>query len=142
MKILVAVDGSRHALAAVESVVEHAAWYREKPEIELVTVHLPVPQLPGMGAAVGRQQIARYYEDEGGAKLAVAKKRLEVAKLPYRAQVLVGQVAEAIVKHARTARCDLICMGSRGMTGIKNALLGSTATKVLHLADRPVLIIK
>jgi nucleotide-binding universal stress UspA family protein len=141
VKILLAVDGSAHAVAAVESVIEHAGWYREKPEIELVTVHLPVPQLPGMSAAVGKLQLARYYEEEGAANLAVAKRRLDVAKLPYRTKVLVGPVADAIVKHARITRCDLICMGSRGMTGLKQVLVGSTATKVLHVADRPVLIV-
>ena len=122
MKILVAVDGSRRAVAAVESVIEHAGWYREKPEIELVTVERD-------GAA------------KSAARLAVAKKRLDVAKLPYRSEVLPGETAAAIVKHARKTRCDLICMGSRGMTGLKHVLLGSTATKVLHLADRPVLVV-
>ena len=118
MRILLAVDGSRHALAAVESVIEHAGWYREKPEIELVTVHRPVPKLPNMGAAVGKAQVERYYAEEGAANLAAAKRRLDVAKLPYREHVLVGQVADAIVKHARVTRCDLICVGSRGMTGL------------------------
>lgn len=135
MKILIAVDGSRRAVAAVENVIEHAAWYREKPEIELVTVHLPVP------AGLGGQRLARYYEEKGAANLAIAKRRLDVAKLAYRSHVLVGQVADAIVKHARKTRCDLICMGSRGMTGIKQVVLGSTATKVLHVADRPVLVV-
>jgi nucleotide-binding universal stress UspA family protein len=142
MKILIAVDGSKHSLTAVESVIEHADWYREKPDIELVTVHLPVPKLPGMGAAVGKAQLARYYEEEGQANLVAAKKRLDAARLRYQARVLIGDVAESIVKHARASRCDLVCMGSRGMTELKNALLGSTASKVLHLADRPVLIVK
>lgn len=142
MKILIAVDGSKHSTAAVDSLIEHADWYRERPEIELVTVHLPVPKLPGMGAAVGKAQLQRYYEDEGSSKLASAKKRLDAAKLRYQTSVLVGDVAESIVKHARATRCDLICIGSRGMTELKNALLGSTATKVLHLADRPVMLVK
>lgn len=140
MKILVAVDGSRRAVAAVESVIEHAGWYGEKPEIELVTVQLPVPRLPQVGA-VARQQLARYYDESGAASLAVAERRLDVAKLRYRASVLVGQVADSIVKHARRTRCDLICVGSRGMTGFKQALLGSTTTRILHLADRPVLVV-
>lgn len=42
MKILVAVDGSKNSLNAVDSVIQHADWYREKPTVELVTVHLPV----------------------------------------------------------------------------------------------------
>jgi nucleotide-binding universal stress UspA family protein len=142
MKILIAVDGSKYSNTAVSSVIEHADWYREKPVIELVTVHLPVPKLPGMGAAVGKTQIARYYEEEGAANLATARKRLDAAKLRYETHVLVGDVAESIVKHARSTRCDMICLGSRGMTELKNALLGSTAAKVLHLADRPVLVVK
>ena len=58
MKILLAVDGSKNSLDAVQCLIEHADWYREPPQVELVTVHLPVPKLPGMGAAVGKKQIA------------------------------------------------------------------------------------
>jgi len=39
-------------------------------------------------------------------------------------------------------RCDLIYIGTRGMSEIGKALLGSTATKVLHIADTPVLLVK
>ncbi len=33
-------------------------------------------------------------------------------------------------------------MGTRGMGSIANMLLGSVASKVLHLADAPVLLVK
>ena len=49
MKILLAVDGSKCSLDAVDNVIEHADWYRERPAVELLTVHLPVPKLPRMG---------------------------------------------------------------------------------------------
>ena len=39
MKILLAVDGSKYSLDAVDSLIEHAGWYREKPQVELLTVH-------------------------------------------------------------------------------------------------------
>ena len=39
MKILLAVDGSKQSLAAVQSLIEHADWYRDRPTVELVTVH-------------------------------------------------------------------------------------------------------
>ena len=74
--------------------------------------------------------------------LAAAKKKLDAAGIRYNAQVLVGPVAETIVKHARARRCDLIYIGTRGMSEIGKALLGSTATKVLHIADTPVLLVK
>lgn len=142
MKILVAVDGSKHSLGAVQTLIDHADWYREKPDVKLVTVHLPVPKLPGMGAAVGRSQIQRYYEEEGEAKLAAARRKLDAAGIPYEASVLVGPIAESIVKHAKDKRCDLIYIGTRGMSELGKALLGSTATKVLHISDIPVLLVK
>lgn len=142
MKILLAVDGSKFSLDAVDCVIDHADWYREKPEVELLTVHLPVPKLPRMGMAVGRAQIERYYEEEGQQNLAAAKKKLDAAGIAVQTRVLVGDVAETIVKQAKSARCDLICIGTRGMTGFGKALLGSTATKVLHISDVPVLLVK
>lgn len=142
MKILLAVDGSKNSLNAVQSLVDHAGWYREKPRVELVTVHLPVPKLPGMGAAVGKGQIQKYYQEEGEGRLAAARRKLEAAGIPFEASVLVGAVAETIVRHAKAKRCDLIFIGSRGMSALGKALIGSTATKVLHLSDIPVLLVK
>jgi nucleotide-binding universal stress UspA family protein len=142
MRILIAVDGSKNALHAVDLLVEHAGWYKEKPEVELVTVHLPVPKLPRMGMAVGKSQIDRYYQEEGEAKLAAAKKRLERAGIACQPRILVGQVAESIVKHAKDRRCELIYIGTRGMSEIGKALVGSTASKVIHISDVPVLLVK
>jgi nucleotide-binding universal stress UspA family protein len=142
MKILLAVDGSRHALAAVDCLIEHADWYREKPLVELVTVHAPVPKLPRMSLVVGKAQIQRYYEEEGGAVLASAKKKLGAAGIQYQAHILVGQVAESIVQHASKTRCDQIFIGTHGRTAAGNMLLGSTATKVLHISKTPVLLVR
>jgi nucleotide-binding universal stress UspA family protein len=136
MKILLAVDGSKSALDAVDFVIQHAAQFRQKPQVELVTVHRPVPKLPGMGAAVSKGQIERYYEEEGAAALAEAKKRLDGAGLAYEPRVLVGPAAETLIKHAQKSGCDLIAVGS------PKALIGSVATKVLHTSGIPVLLVK
>src|SRR5438132_12945795 len=101
MKILLAVDGTAHSLDAVKCLVDHADWYREKPQVELVTVHRPVPRLPGMGAAVGKAQIERYYQEEGEQALAEAKKLLERAGIPYEVRILVGDPADMIVQEAK-----------------------------------------
>ncbi len=138
MKILIAVDGSRYSLDAVSCVIDHADWYRDKPTVELVTVHRPVPRVGGINKA----QLQKYYDEEGAASLAAAKKKLDAAGIAYNAVVLVGQVAESLVKHAKDKRCDLICIGTRGMSDISKALVGSTASQVLHLSDTPVLLVK
>jgi len=137
MRILLAVDGSKHCLAAVDSLVAHADWYRTRPEVELVTVHLPIPSV-----GVSKAQAQKYYEEEGQTRLAAAKKKLDAAGIRYAAHALIGPVAETLVKHAKDSGCDLIFIGTRGMTATANALLGSTSTKVLHLSPIPVLLVK
>lgn len=142
MKILLAVDGSKPSLDAVDCLIDHADWYRDKPQIELVTVHLPVPKLPGVSVVVGKSQIEKYYQEEGGANLAAARKKLDAAGLRYEARVLVGPVAETIVGHAKEQGCELIYIGTHGRTGLGRALLGSTTSKVLHISEVPVLLVK
>ena len=138
MKFLVAVDGSKPSLKAVQLLIDHADWYRGPPEVELVTVHLPVPKV----ARLPKEQLEKYYAEEGEAMLAAAKKKLDAAGIAYEARVLVGPVAETLVKHAKDKRCDVIYIGTRGMSELGAALVGSTATKVLHISDTPVLLVK
>ena len=142
MKILLAVDGSKHSLKAVKCLIQHADSYREKPVVELVNVHLPVPRIRGMGAVVTASQVRRYYDREGRAALSKAKKLLDAAGIKYSAHILVGPVAETIVKEARLARYDLIMMGTRGMSAAANLLLGSCANRVVNISPIPVLLVK
>lgn len=142
MRILLAVDGSKPSLKAVEYLIEHADWYREDPAVELVFVHLPVPKLPRMNVVVAASQVRRYYDREGRAALSRARKMLDAKGIKYSARIFVGPVAKTIVRHARMARCDLIMIGTRGMTATGNLLLGSTANKVVHISPVPVLLAK
>jgi nucleotide-binding universal stress UspA family protein len=142
MKILLAVDGSKPSLDAVDLLVAHADWFRSRPEVELVTVHLPVPRVPGLGSVIAKGGVQRYYAEEGAERLARAKKKLAAARIRFAAHILVGPVAESLVKHAKDKRCDLIYVGTRGMTGAAAAIVGSTASKVLHISPIPVLLVK
>jgi len=142
MRILLAVDGSQHSLKAVKRLIEHADWYREIPQVELVNVHLPVPRLPRMNMVVGASQIRRYYDKEGTAALARARKLLDRSGIPYAARLLVGPIAETLVKHSKLTRCDLIMVGTRGLTAASNLLLGSTAHKLAHISPVPILLVK
>ena len=138
MKILVAVDGSKASLKAVQLLIDHSDWYRDQPEVELLAVHLPVPRV----SHASKSQLERYYREEGESTLGAAKKKLDGAGIRYQARVLVGPVAETLVKHAKAQRCDLIYIGTRGMSELGKALIGSTASKVLHISDIPVLLVK
>jgi nucleotide-binding universal stress UspA family protein len=140
MKILVAIDGSVHSSEAVKHLIAHANQYREKPTVDLVYVHHPLPRLPSM--VLSMDQIRRFYEDEGNAALAWAKNLLDQAGIAYTAHILVGEVAQTIVDLGTKAGSDVILLGSRG-TGLgDNLLLGSTVTKVLYFSNTPVLVVK
>ena len=58
------------------------------------------------------------------------------------AEVAVGSPAETIVRVARELAADLIVMGTHGRTGLRHALLGSVAEKVVRLAPCPVLTVR
>lgn len=53
-----------------------------------------------------------------------------------------GEAHEQVLDTAKTAGADLIVMGTHGHTGLKHALLGSTAEKVVRLSDCPVLTVR
>ena len=142
MKILLAVDGSKYSLDAVDNMIEHADWYREKPAVELLSVHLPVPKLPRMNLVVGKNQIERYYREEGEAMQAGARKKLDAAGIRYNASILVGPIAETIVAHAKKANCDMIFIGTHGRSATGKLLLGSTAAKVVQISAVPVLLVR
>ena len=58
------------------------------------------------------------------------------------ATTLFGYAARNIVDDAIDHDVDVIVMGSRGHGDLAGLVLGSTAHKVIHLADRPVLIVR
>ncbi len=142
LRFLLTVDGSESAVRATRKLVESAAAYKEPPQIELVTVHLPVPPVGGFsGAVVSHEMIEQHYREEGEKALAPSKQILDQAKIRYTPHILVGDIAQSIVEHADKTRCDMIYMGTRGMGAVSNMLMGSIATKVLHLTRVPIVLI-
>jgi nucleotide-binding universal stress UspA family protein len=140
-KILLAVDGSPHALRAAKKLVQNAAWYREWPQIRMLYVHLPVPEVHGLHHVVSREALHRFYKEEGESALKACKRLMDRERISYEAEIEVGQIAETIVARAKKTGCDMIYMGTRGMTAIENMLLGSVATKVIHLSAIPVVLV-
>jgi nucleotide-binding universal stress UspA family protein len=142
MKILLAADGSKNALDAVDYLVRHARRCRMKPRVELVHVQAPLPRLPNMGSVVGTSQIRKYYRDMGEAALGKARRKLAAARLPFKEHMLVGPVAETLVSHARQSGCELVVVGSRGMSAVGKMLLGSSTDRLLRLSPIPVLVVR
>jgi nucleotide-binding universal stress UspA family protein len=56
--------------------------------------------------------------------------------------VVGGPVVEQIIDCALREKADLVAMSSHGRTGLARAFYGSVTAGVLHLIDRPLLIIR
>jgi nucleotide-binding universal stress UspA family protein len=57
-------------------------------------------------------------------------------------EAIFGHAAREIVTAAQEHDAGAIIMGSRGRSDIAGLMLGSTAHKVIHITDRPVLVVR
>ena len=141
MKILLAVDGSQNSHFAVRSLIQRIVWFRDVPKIDLLYVHRPLRPIGSLlGTPLSQQTIDEYYRDEAKEHLTESKRLLNEAGLVFETHPLVGEPAVEICRFANAHESDLIFVGSRGMGAVGNLVLGSTTTKILHLATIPVVI--
>ncbi len=140
--ILIAVDGSSHSAKVAKAAIAQASAYKQPPVLHLAYVHLPIPTLGGMIKPIEHEALQRYYRDEGEDALRGAKRALDRAKLACNMHIMVGPIAETLAREAKKLKCDLIVMGTHGMGAVSGMLLGSVATKTVHLASCPVLLVR
>ena len=76
------------------------------------------------------------------AKHAAVLEEAGVAVTSQLSHALLGHVAQEIVAAAQACRADVIVMGSHGRTSLGALVIGSNAYKVLHIVDRPVLVVR
>jgi nucleotide-binding universal stress UspA family protein len=140
LKALVPVDGSRNSMRAVRHVIS-LVEDREPMEIHLLNVQEAADAWEVRrfltASEVRRQQVAH-----GRRQLKGAESLLDRAGLKYKSHVVIGDVPATISRFAKRLRCDKIIMGTRGMGTVANLILGSVATKVIHLAAVPVTLVK
>jgi nucleotide-binding universal stress UspA family protein len=135
------VDGSENALRAVRHIIEKEDWYDGPIELHLLNVQMPIAS--GLVRTfISKSQLDDYYRDEGLAALADARAELDAGQVSHHDHVGVGELAATILDYARDKKCDLIVMGTRGHGTFGEVLLGSVASRVLHEASIPVLLVK
>ncbi|MCX7193565.1 MAG: universal stress protein [Proteobacteria bacterium] len=141
MKLLIPIDGSNGALRAVTYIAEHRDMFRESPTLLLLNVQWKVAT-GNVKLFINQDVISDYYREQGLAALQPARDVLDAAQLPYQYHVSVGTPAESVAQYAREQCVDQIVMCRQGQGGLQLFLLGSVVTKVLHLAQCPVLLVK
>ena len=145
-KILVAVDGSELSYRSVDYALDLAQKY--SAEIKIITViDAPSDTLVAQASTFAPHSIKDHEKKVEKAHEQILLKVITKAekltpKVSVTKEVLEGPPAEKIVETAKTESFDLIVMGSRGLGGIKEFILGSVSDKVADEAPCPVLIIK
>jgi nucleotide-binding universal stress UspA family protein len=136
-KILVAVDHSEVSDRALDAARDLALLSKG----EVWVLHLREREV-AVKTGVGLSDESM---DEASAAVAAAVDKLTAAGVKAHGDVgttLFGYAARNIVDDAKERDVDVIVMGSRGRGDLAGLILGSTAHKVIHLADRPVLIVR
>ncbi len=141
MNFLLPVDGSENSLRAVKQVIAMKELYRDPISVNLLNVQVQVIS-GAVKMFISQQQLNDYYREEGMKALATSRALLDQSGIDYQHHIGVGEIAATIVSYATDKRCQQIVMGSRGGGGFSGVLLGSTAIRVVQLADVPVLLVK
>ena len=122
MRLLLCTDGSPHGQAALRF---GSLLARGSPE---PTTLLGVAERP---------------EDRAELERAIQQGQEWLAGAPEpHTRVRIGHGAEEILEEAAAGDYDLVVVGTRGRHGITRFLLGSTAERIAHQADLPVLLVQ
>src|SRR5262249_7024798 len=136
-KLLVAVDHS----ASTERVLAAARDLASLSGGEVWVLHLREREvMPPRGGSYVTETA-----DEAQASVDEAVAGLNQAGVKAHGEgknTLYGHAARGIIHDAKAHDVGAIIMGSRGRSDLTGLVLGSTAHKVIHLTDRPVLIVR
>ena len=134
-KILVALDGSKNSQRALDMGI----FLARKFDVKLMGItiisnipkkyhHLSYPEKPALLAADKMMESA--------------KKKCAQNEILFERKIDFGDPGPKITKFAESLNCDIIIIGTRGMSGIKERLLGSVSNHIVHKSSIPVLIVK
>jgi nucleotide-binding universal stress UspA family protein len=136
-KVLVPLDGSRLAEAALPKAVELVS---NNPDATLILLRAAeATTFPGVDPIDAQIAVIREAKDY----LANVATRLREEGVPgVRTSVWYGPAAPAIMDAARMANADLIVMSTHGRTGIGRLFAGSVAESVLRGTRTPIFLIR
>jgi nucleotide-binding universal stress UspA family protein len=133
-QIVVGYDGSACGDAALNSALEIAAELSDS--VTVVFGYAP----PGLwGGEIAEHEEA--IEELGEKVMAKAKAQAAEKGVEIEAQLVAKRAAEALIEAAEQRDARMIVVGSFGDPPLKGMILGSTPNKLLHLSERPVLVV-
>jgi nucleotide-binding universal stress UspA family protein len=147
--ILVAIDGSEQSMHAADYAI---AMAKKEDNSKIIALHVLFSQTgyvysTTMFGLITPSSINKILEDakhEAQQWLDKIKEKISENKIELITEVVVSptSIVGEIVDYAEHENVDLIVIGSRGRSGFKRLLLGSTASGVVTYATCPVLVVK
>jgi len=141
MQIVVATDGSSHAMRAAHWV---ARWGSTFGDIKVTLVNVGhIPNAPGLGPG-GQRPTAFGILGEEMERIGteVLAKAAEAFPMKVTSVYRAGDPAEEILAVAQDVHADLIVVGRRGLGRLGGMFLGSVSERVLRGADCTVLVVR
>jgi nucleotide-binding universal stress UspA family protein len=136
-KILVAVDHSD----ITPRVLDAAAGLAALSHGEVWVVHVRERETVGeTGPLTPRESAQAAGTEVDGAVATLTKAGINAHGVVR--DTVFGRAAREIIAEAKERGADVIVMGSRGRGDLAGLVLGSTAHKVIHLADRQVMVVR
>jgi len=133
-KILVALD----ATDADRTILEHVAVLAHTYGSSIVLMHVA----DGWAARLFGADAVSAEVREDKAYLETVRTRLAAEGLHVEVELAYGEPSDEIIRWVETKGCDLVAMSTHGHRLISDLLYGTTADKVRHQVDVPVLLLK
>ncbi len=133
-EIVVGYDGSACGDAALSSALDLAGRLGDK--VVVVFGYAP----PGLwGGEIAEHEEA--IEELGEKLMATAKQHAAEHGVEIETLLVAKRAAEALIDTAEERQARMIVVGSFGDPPLKGIILGSTPNKLLHMSERPVLVV-
>ena len=135
-KILVPLDGSKNSLRGLDEGI----YLARQCQATITGLYVVPLAKPKTNAQIS--YVEKYLLNNAAKFMLKAKKRAAQNGILFDDKVIYGDEGPKIVKFGETKAYDLIVIGSRGLSPLKETFLGSTSNYVLHKSKVPVLVVK
>ncbi|WP_423408767.1 universal stress protein [Heyndrickxia sp. MSNUG] len=136
-KILLAADGSDHSVRAAKKAAELA---KLSGDSEITVVYV-------IDGQTSKEDILHnpdrsVVEEKRRLRLQPVTSLFNSEDLNFKLEKLLGEPGPAIVEYANKSDFDVVVVGSRGLNGLQEMVLGSVSHKVAKRVKAPVMIVK
>lgn len=139
MKILLPLDGSEHALAAVRHAIR---LVDDGLSAELVLTNVQAPAYLYEMVMATPDAIGRATGAAAASALDVGRALLDQADIAYEVELATGEPVPMLLELIERLQCDAVIMGSHGHGALRAVLLGSVSHGLLQQSPVPVTVVR